>query len=233
MDWHPLQEAHNRIPAVSGVYVIRLRSTGMEYVGISKNMRQRVMRHRTRQAKDSRLYRAIAVHGLDAFDAAVWRAANVDDLPALEVEAIAARESFSPAGFNLTRGGGIIHTAEHSAERRAQAAETARRTHLGRKRSEQTKARLSASLRGRRLSPERVQRLADLARGRKIPDTTRAALRASRLRPVWVWPVGGTVPLEFGSVQEAVAYVGRPHASVLRWLKKGSPAGVPALAYAE
>lgn len=233
LEWHPLREAHTRIPGVPGVYVIRLRSEGLEYVGISKDMRRRVMRHRTRQIKESRLYRALMAHGLDAFDAAVYRRADIEDLDALEVRAIAERGSFSPGGFNLTRGGGVIHTETHSAERRARAAEVARRTHLGRKRSELTRQRLSDSLKGRKVTPAQTAAMAEAQRGKKMPDVTRAAILAARRRPVLVWPIGSLTPFEFPEIKQAIAFLGLPHASVSRWLKVDSPPGRPVLAYLE
>jgi hypothetical protein len=173
------------------------------------------------------------VYGLEAFDAAVWCAGSVDDLPSLEILAISDRNSYTPNGFNLTRGGGVIHTATHSAERRAQAAETARRTHLGRKRSDLTRQRLSDSLRGRKISAAVVEAVRQANVGRRMPDGTRAAIRASRLRAVLVWPVGSLTPIEFPEVRQAITFIGRPHATVSRWLKVGSPAGMPALAYLE
>lgn len=233
-DWVPLREAHFRLPRAAGVYVIRHRESHMEYVGISKDVRRRVMRHRTRQAKESRLYRALVAHGLDAFDAAVLQLAPESELPDLEIAAIAARGSFTPRGYNLTQGGGIIHTETHSAERRARAAETARRTHLGRKRSELTKERLSLSLRGRVPDPEVVRRVAEALRGHVMPETTRAAIRASRLRAVLVWRPGSLTPVEFQSVNDAVAFTGLPHATFMYALRhaKSSKHGFVA-AYAE
>ncbi len=214
IDWCPLSEAHLRLPRVPGVYLIRSQD-GREYVGISKNIRHRAMRHCHAKTKSSVLHRAIATHGLDSFQIAVWRLAPIADLPELEIQAIAERGSFTPDGYNLTRGGGVIHDAAHSEERRLKTLETNRRLHLGVKRSPETKAKMSAAMLGGKRPNARKGYL-----GPKMPQQTRDAIRRSRLQPIWVWVRDSLVPLEFDSIWDAVAHTGKSRSSVQQLLKE-------------
>jgi group I intron endonuclease len=222
LTWYPLTEA-KRLPPVSGVYVIRHRADGMEYVGISKNVRRRGMRHRGADKADSYLHRAVRARGPESFDIALLQQAAVQDLPSLEVWHIAQRQCVQPAGYNLTNGGGVIHTAEHSIERRLRAAEVQRQTHLGAKRSAETCRRLSEALRGRGFTE--VQRQALLARsvGRPMPEQTRLAIRESRQRPVLVWHPGALLAVEYPSLGTAILACGKASSSVKLCLAQGRP----------
>lgn len=231
INWIPLSTPH-LLPKISGVYVVRFRPTGQEYVGISKNIRRRAMRHRSAASLDSYLHRVIRTEGLEWFDVALLEEGEVDALLEMEIRHIAARGSFAPGGYNLTRGGGIIHTATHSAERRAAAAEVARRTHLGVKRSDVTRARLSQALMGKsKMTLAGRAALAARNTGKTMPDHTRAAIRKSLLRPVLVWGPEALLPVEYASVQEATRATGK-HPGTVQYLLKVPRASRDGYAYA-
>lgn len=222
--WVPLENAHRQLPDASGVYLLRRRADGQEYVGISKNVRRRAMRHRLAKTETSLLHRAIAAHGAEAFEVAVWCLAPVTELAQLEVQAIAARGSFAPAGFNLTRGGGIIHGDQHAHTRRAKVLETNRRLHLGVKRSAETRAKMSRAAVGRIMSPETIEKMSRAARGHRMPAVTRQAINASIQRTVLLWPRESTLAVEFLSVRAVVEHTGKSRSSVQQLLKEGRPA---------
>lgn len=102
-EWIPLLQSR-RLPAVAGIYVIRHRVSGKEYVGQSKNIRERAASHRA--ARSWHYFgRALRRHGLEAFDICVLAFGAPCDLGRLEQETIAARGTRSPAGYNLAAGG--------------------------------------------------------------------------------------------------------------------------------
>lgn len=187
-EWLHLDE-WQKLPQSPGVYVIRHRETLKEYVGQSKNVRKRIASHR-KAVSSHYLGRALRLHGLAAFDVCVLALGEPEDLGRLEQEAIVARGSRAPAGYNLSGGGlgpagvvwseerrraqsiarsGIIPNEEtrekmrqarlknnpfkgqkHSPEALAKIGAATVRTHTGLKRSDETKANISASLVGRK-----------------------------------------------------------------------------------
>ncbi len=219
LTWYPLADAHRHLPNVSGLYVIRFLPTGQEYVGISYNVRQRVMRHRNARKQESLLHKLIKLHGFMRFEAALLEECPIADLGEREIFAIADRNTFHPGGLNLTRGGGKVQTAELVAERRARSAEIARLTHTGAKRSDETRAKMSAASMGKKMSETARTALLAANIGRVMPEVTRTAINAARRKPVWVWPPGAMVPLEFSSLEAAKAYTGKCHASASLLLK--------------
>lgn len=139
-DWIPLSESH-KLPDIVAVYVIRHRGSGKEYVGKSIILNNRMRQHR--QANSSHyLHRAIRQHGLDQFEVLVVFTGSKEDVTAREIEEIAMRNTFAPAGYNMTAGGDGGNFVEWTPERRADAAKRA----TGRKASEETKIKRAASL---------------------------------------------------------------------------------------
>ena len=179
------------------------------------------MRHRSATKASSYLHRAIRAAGVSLFDAALITEGRIEELAGLEIMHIASRRSAAPAGYNLTNGGGVIHTEAHTAERRAKAADTARRTHLGVKRSAETRARLSAALTGRTYTEK--QRAAHLKNitGRAMSDATRAAIRASRERATLVWYPGALLAVEYPTLGAAIEASGQPASTVKLCLREG------------
>lgn len=103
LEWVPLTE-YLRLPASPGIYVIRHRETGKEYVGQSTNIRKRMGTHK-RASKRHYLGRAIALHGATAFEVAVVLLCAAEVLGAEEQRVIEERGTFHPGGYNLSLGG--------------------------------------------------------------------------------------------------------------------------------
>lgn len=269
LEWVPLRESR-RLPAVPGIYVIRHVETLMEYVGQSKNVRERAASHRSARAWHY-FGRALRAHGLDKFEVCLLAEGSVEDLGRLEQEAIAARGSLAPAGYNLSAGGdgptGVLwsderraaqtarllgkkHTPEaiesmrqarlasnpfkgrkHSAEARAKIGAATVAVHTGMKRSDETKARISASLMGRAapyISPEVRERVAATRRGKKFPGTGLAGEknpmygirggRHARAKPVACWCSNGVLPYQvFDSAAEAASWASVKVSSISDW----------------
>lgn len=165
----------NHRPAIVSVYVITHKATGREYIGITtRRPEQRWSQHRcyARKGVDTVIGRALRKYGPDAF---AWDVvAECLDLRAAkdaEVWLIAERR---PA-FNCTSGGdGGQDPAPHVRQKmRAKA--------LGRVRSEETRARMSAAKKLLWQDPAHRERIAEKMRARVAADGGMQLRRAAEL----------------------------------------------------
>jgi group I intron endonuclease len=154
---------------ISGIYAIRNAVTGHIYVGSSVNTTKRTNAHRRLLRKDNhpnqRLQRAWNKYGEGAFVFELIEAANVDMLIAREQFHIdrVRREgmlyNLRPiASSNL----GLKHDVITPAMR-----EQRRQIHLGKPKAEEIKAKISATLSGRKVGPYSKDRRANLSAGLK------------------------------------------------------------------
>lgn len=232
--WHPLETAAIHLPKVSGIYAIRHTGSGKEYIGLSRNVKLRAQKHREASKLKSLLHRAIAKHGLSSFEMCLLIETQISDLPAAEIVAIRERGAQHPKGYNLTAGGGRADVWKRDPERRLELAARNSVLHLGRQRSDLTKARLSASLKGKKRTPEQIARTAEGLRGHIMPKVTRNAINAAIRQCIWVWPPGAMVPLEFGSVKEMWLWSGKARSGLQLLLSgKGKARDGTVFAYAE
>lgn len=223
MDWFSLATGSRYLPDSPGIYVVRHKVSGKEYVGLSQNVRRRSYAHKHARTDNNLLHRAVKKYGPEQFDIAFIRsAADMDSLSELEVSAIAERQTRSPQGYNIRRGGSQDYQpiTQRESERRAEAA---RKLHTGKKRSAETRARLSASLKGFRLNPEQLARMAASHRGMKMLSVTRKAINAAIEKPVWIWSAEAMTPTEYPTIKLAMAATGIPRASIQRYLKEDRP----------
>lgn len=164
-DWVPLAEA-GKLPRVGGLYIIRNTLNGKEYVGQSSNVGKRCMEHLRASDPSKLLYRAIAKHGVAAFEVSCHLKGEVSTLPDLEVILIAERGTLVPKGYNLTEGGEGSTGYTPTQETRARMA-TAQ---IGRTHSEATKERMRIARyannhqKGVKLSEERKKTIAEMTR---------------------------------------------------------------------
>ena len=178
--WLPMR-AYTSIPSrCSGLYIVRHRDTGKEYVGKSVNMRHRLAYHIDATRPNSKVpgtyfYRALRKHGLDAFEFCVHALGSPQELNALEVLLIAERQTLSPGGFNATIGGdGVPGRVFSQAERDA-----IRLRNTGSKRSPETRRRMSEALKGKVVSEAEKQRLLAMTTGRVTSQSTKEKLAAA------------------------------------------------------
>lgn len=137
------------------VYLVRCRENGKVYVGQTiRGAQIRWEEHKKYAGKKFALSRALKKYGPEAFSFEVIdTAANQTELDSKEVSWIAHYNCIAPKGYNLRAGGD------------------------GGKPSEETLAKL----RGRKMSPEAVEK-GRLARiGQKRSEESRAAMRAAKL----------------------------------------------------
>lgn len=252
LEWIPLSEPH-RLPAVCGLYLIRHRESGKEYVGKSVNIRRRLSAHRRGVSGAKYLLRAIRASGAGAFECAVYATGTDAEMLALEVRVIAERGTLAPGGFNLTVGGegatGWKMTPEQlekstaAARGRVRSAETrARMADANRNRPKEHWVRVAAATRARGVSAETRQKMSEAARsrsaetlakigeantGRVASAETRARMRAAQSRAILVWLPGHFTPAEFSSCDAAAEWAGKNPASISNYAngKTRAPCG--------
>lgn len=237
-DWVPLDEWRT-LPAVCGLYIIRHRESGREYVGKSVNVRKRLSLHRRYASSSIFLGRAIAAHGSAAFDCCIYATGTDAEMLVLEVLVIAERGSFAPGGFNLTIGGEGSSGWKPDAEQKEKARQAAMKPKSAATRaamaeanrnrpashweavaaktrarvvSEVTRAKQAHNARNR--SPEHLAKISAGKSGQRPSESTRAKMSAARSKAVLVWPAEAMVPLEFASASAAGVWFGKSGAHV-------------------
>jgi len=174
--WAPLADAARRVPCGAGLYIVRHRASGKEYVGLSKNVYTRLDSHR-RAASGSFLHRAIRCYGVDAFEACLYIQAEPDDLGELERMLIEERNTAAPNGYNLTLGGDGLWGYTPSTETR----QKLRMALLGREVSESVRLAVAESNRRRGQTPEARAKIAAYGRTRTASPETRAKMSRSQM----------------------------------------------------
>lgn len=165
------------------VYVLTSPS-GKHYVGLTQvGAVHRFYAHKNRRSARP-LSRAIAKYGWDAFTKEiVFESADKSALVAKEIELIGSFGCMVPRGYNCTAGGeGLLRM-----KRPPHVIEATRRANLGRKASEETKAKLRAAharnprpcpMAGKKHSPEAIAKM----RGHTRRHTSETREKMSRSR---------------------------------------------------
>ena len=135
------------------IYIITNSVNAKQYVGISKNLRSRWNRHRRAAGDTPLLHKAIKKYGIENF-VFTHIADAFDQEGAFDIERmlIEQHNTFAPNGYNLTKGG-----------------ETGVGAQKGRVVSEETKKKISVSLKGI-TSPRKGVTLSDETK-KKISDS--------------------------------------------------------------
>jgi group I intron endonuclease len=227
MIWLPLS-GWKDLPASAGIYVIRNRVNGKEYVGMSIDLRLRGRMHAAAKGKQ-RLYRAIKEYGLAEFEIAVLHA-GCDNLCEMEVKTIAERGTYGTGGYNDTRGGeGGWKGKQHTLESRRKMSEAQLRNGAfrGKTHSAETRKRISEANLGRRLSPESIERFRAAQIGKKATPETLQRMREARPgKAVLAWPPNSTVPVELPSIHAAALWAGVSTTAIQLRLKSGRPSAM-------
>lgn len=185
--------------AVAGIYCIEHVQSGKKYIGKSVDIHRRLTAHRydlnreTRSRSTNRhLFSAVALHGWNNFACRIIETLD-NPTPELMVERELYwidfyRTTDRDFGYNLRRDSELgmqLHP-----ETRQFFAEHAVRVHTGRKRTEETRKRLSESLRGklvgRKQTPEHIANRSAALKGRRghqMSDAQREAVSAAAKRP--------------------------------------------------
>ncbi len=136
-------------------------TTNKSYIGVTQNMQRRIRGHRSPSSQCVLLRNAVQKYGWDSFVTNVLATSStLEEALALEQRFIAEHQTLSPTGYNLkTSGTAIVY-------------------------SEETKQRISSSLRGRTLSPEWRAKISASLTGRKATLEKRANMsKALRGKP--------------------------------------------------
>jgi group I intron endonuclease len=170
----------HRRTAVGCVYICRNTIDGKVYIGKTvKDLATRRSWHQATALRGEgwRFHRALRKHGLAAFEWGVLFEGNdPGELDRKECEYIAEYKSNGPDGYNLTRGGdGATGRAPEVMERIAA-------FHRGRKRSPETKKRISDAAAGKRnrlgavLTMETKRKIAASLAGHDLPEGVKAKI---------------------------------------------------------
>lgn len=160
----------------SGIYEIVNRSGGKRYVGSAVNLQRRWDEHRSLLARNRHhsphLQSAWAKHGAEDFE---FRVLVVCDRPMLLTYEQAALDALSPE-YNVQRVAGSSLGRKHSDETKAKIAAKAQ----GRTFSAESLAKRSATVTGRKLAPEHAAKLVGNkhALGHRHSDEWKAAISA-------------------------------------------------------
>lgn len=184
---------------VCGIYAVTHMASGMCYVGSSVDIGRRIRQHLSKSniAPQSCFHRALAEHGADGFVVEVIERCGADALTERELFYIVMLNTASADGFNT-----IIHPAQSrlgapvSEATRARLSESQRiserqRRHLAelhaanigskRPKSPEHRAKISASLTGKKIPLDVRKKMSASARGKKKSEAHRAAIGAAHI----------------------------------------------------
>lgn len=158
-----------------GIYVITHTESGRQYCGQSVDCFERWKQHSTPKKGSTGIKGAIMKWGVDAFSFQILEECSKEELNERETWWISELCTLSPAGYNLTGGGGQ-GTVVSAETRAALSAASTGRTH-----SPETKAKMSAGRKGKTKSPEHCAAMSAGLKGRTHSPETRAKLSAAKL----------------------------------------------------
>ncbi len=229
------------------VYKITNIESGKAYVGITvKSLRSRWSSHCLEAKRQSRwlLHKAIGKYGREAFTVeALAQCADRQSLNEAEQFWIGELGTMSPAGYNMTLGGGGVSGFKRSEEFKRQVGDRARgvkmspearakmsaakkgkrppnaviaaviASHQRAPISAERRAKMNAGLKGRKLSPEHIEKMRASKIGKSMPESVKEALRRSVI-------IDGQ---EFRSIGDAALAQGVTAATIARRIERGAP----------
>lgn len=129
-----------------------------------------------RKNKTFAVHSAIRKYGQESIE--VETLASADDwglLAAMEISAIAKHGTYSPEGYNLTRGGeGMLDLSPESRLKKSAAL-------TGRVLSQESRKKISAAASKQMQSTELREKLSDIAKKRRLSDETKAKISAASI----------------------------------------------------
>lgn len=151
------------------IYAIRCSTSGKYYIGQTINVKHRLLQHQKELERNDHfndhLQRSFNLYGEESFVFAIIDTCDLSVLDSREIFWINHFKSYDPKyGFNRQYGG--VKSRKHTAEVRQKMSDS----HKGKKRrplSEETKAKISASNKGRVVTDETRKRQSDSHKGKK------------------------------------------------------------------
>lgn len=170
---------HESAPDVSGIYRITCVPTGKIYIGSAVSFRTRWANHfsslRRNAHKNPKLQAAWNKYGEQAFTFEVFELVLIPFLLEREQYWLDKLKPFGKNGFNIARVAGSNLGIKLSYEHR----EKLRIQHLGKKHTDEAKAKMSKSRTGKKRNPKSIEKMKIAQRGRIVSPEHRAKLSAS------------------------------------------------------
>ncbi len=148
------------------LYIITNQVNKKQYVGITKNPKDRWALHRCGHGSKL-VFAAIRKYGQENFTFDILYDGPVQEIQDLEITTIATLETRAPLGYNLTEGG--EGTSQYKPGKR-------QKPH-----SKETKQKISKSLTGKKQSPETVEKRRKKIIGKQRTEEQRAKYSASHI----------------------------------------------------
>ena len=160
------------------IYIVENKVNGKSYVGQTNNLSVRKKRHLSGSSCAKLLNRAVKKYGVDKFEFFVLESCNGQEASNLrERYWIKALVTLSPAGYNLSAGGGGISGYSFSPEQRQHVSEALK----GLKSSEETCLKISRSKKGEKNPMYGLVGILSPTYGRKHSEETCELMRESAL----------------------------------------------------
>ena len=187
---------------IAYLYKITDATNGKEYIGVTKNPEKRFRKHCDKPSDNRRsvLANAIQAHGKDKFSMQILCKSTAEYCYEMEAKLIEGYKTRTPSGYNITAGGlgytGFRGPAHHKYGKRnsPELNEYMRQLYLGRTLPEEQKAKISATLTGKKAKPETIAKRSATMKGRKqtpehiqartgwkMSDEAKEKIRQSRL----------------------------------------------------
>jgi group I intron endonuclease len=174
---------------VGYLYRITNSVNGMQYIGVSKHPAKRFKKHCTKPStnRKSLLGNAIQKYGSDKFGLEVLVQSTMEYCFDLEIKAIEALETRTPKGYNITAGGegfaGFFGEDHHMYGKKKPAAfgEYMSKLFTGRPIPPEQRAKISASLIGKKQSAETIEKRTKAITGQKRSKESIERMIAAKL----------------------------------------------------
>lgn len=173
---------------IGGVYIIRNKANGKQYVGSSIDVPRRWTEHQLEleagRHSNQYLQRAWNKYGPKGFEFTMVKECRPEELLNREQAWMDSVKPFGSRGYNNSRTAGNCLGVKHTRlarERMAQAKRGKPSMFLGRRHTEEAKAKNRVAHLGKKVPPEVVQRIANANRGKKRTEATRERLRQAQL----------------------------------------------------
>ena len=144
-----------------GIYMLKNKIGGLEYIGQATNLKRRINRYKNNSDDNRYISNSIRYYGWDNFEVIILHEnVPLKDLNWLEKQCIWTFNTLEPNGYNLKDGGdsGGLVTSEKTKQKMRDAKLGEKNPNYGKSRSEDTKKKISKSLKGYKQSKETVEK---------------------------------------------------------------------------
>lgn len=190
------------LPRIIGVYKITCTPNGRIYIGSSVNITHRWRCHRSHLQRDrhhnKHLQKAWTQYGGNAFVFEVIEVCDASKVIEREQSYLDALKPFAPNGFNIALDACKVTLGrKRTPETRANISAALKGVGKGRRKSPETIARMSAAQKGRIITPSAREKLSAANKGKKATAETRAkqSITSSRRMYVVTSPIGGEITI--------------------------------------